>query len=171
MTPEEKFWQLFAVPDDTTLDLTRLQHGIYGLQVRPGLGGGAREVAERINTIQRYLVTRTRLGIPMIPWEEGLHGLAQGGATVFPQAIALAATWDSSLVARVAAATAREARARNPSAAVARAQPRDRRAVGTRGGDPRRGSAPGRSPRRGLRARGGVCGSGHDAQALRRERR
>lgn len=112
MTPEEKFWQLFAVPDDTTLDLTRLQHGIYGLQVRPGLGGGAREVAERINTIQRYLVTRTRLGIPMIPWEEGLHGLAQGGATVFPQAIALAATWDSSLVARVAAATAREARAR-----------------------------------------------------------
>ena len=42
MTPEEKFWQLFAVPDDTTLDLTRLQHGIYGLQVRPGLGGGAR---------------------------------------------------------------------------------------------------------------------------------
>ncbi|MFN8666626.1 MAG: glycoside hydrolase family 3 N-terminal domain-containing protein [Gemmatimonadaceae bacterium] len=112
MTPEEKFWQLFAIPDDTTLDLSVLQHGVYGLQVRPGPGGGAREVAMRINTVQRYLVTRTRLGIPMIPWEEGLHGLSQGGATVFPQAIALAATWDSSLVARVAGATAREARAR-----------------------------------------------------------
>ncbi|MCC6930915.1 MAG: glycoside hydrolase family 3 C-terminal domain-containing protein [Gemmatimonadaceae bacterium] len=112
MTSEEKFWQLFAIPDDTTLDLAVLQHGVYGLQVRPGPGGGAREVAERINALQRYFVTRTRLGIPMIPWEEGLHGLAQGGATVFPQAIALAATWDSALVARVAAATAREARER-----------------------------------------------------------
>ena len=39
-------------------------------------------------------MTRTRLGIPMIPWEEGLHGLAQGGATVFPQAIALAESGD-----------------------------------------------------------------------------
>ncbi len=112
MTTEEKFWQLFAIPDDTTLDLRALEHGVYGLQVRPGPIGGAREVAERINALQRFFVTRTRLGIPMIPWEEGLHGLAQGGATVFPQAIALAATWDSSLVARVAAATAREARAR-----------------------------------------------------------
>lgn len=112
MTAEEKFWQLFAMPDDTTLDLAKLQHGLYGLQVRPGPGGGGREVAARINTLQRFFVTRTRLGIPMIPWEEGLHGLAQGGATVFPQAIGLAATWDSALVARVAAATAREARAR-----------------------------------------------------------
>lgn len=112
MTVEEKFWQLFAIPDDTALDLSRLQHGVYGLQVRPGAGGGAREVARRINTVQRYLVTRTRLGIPMIPFEEGLHGLQQGGATVFPQAIALAATWDPALVGEVAAATAREARAR-----------------------------------------------------------
>ncbi|HEX4932921.1 MAG TPA: glycoside hydrolase family 3 N-terminal domain-containing protein, partial [Gemmatimonadaceae bacterium] len=112
MTPEEKFWQLFAIPDDTTLDVSVLRHGVYGLQVRPGPGGGGREVAARINALQRYLVTQTRLGIPMIAWEEGLHGLAQGGATVFPQAIALAATWDSSLVARVAAAIAREARAR-----------------------------------------------------------
>jgi beta-glucosidase len=112
MTPEEKFWQLFAIPDDTTLALDRLSHGVYGLQVRPAAGGGAHEVAARINTLQRYLVTKTRLGIPMIPFEEGLRGLAQGGATVFPQAIALAATWDSTIVASVAAATAAEARAR-----------------------------------------------------------
>lgn len=112
MTPEEKFWQLFAIPDDTTLPLDRLSHGVYGLQVRPAAGGGARAVAARINALQRYLVSETRLGIPMIPFEEGLRGLAQGGATVFPQAIALAATWDSAMVASVAAATATEARAR-----------------------------------------------------------
>ncbi len=112
MTVEEKFWQLFAIPDDTTLALDRLSHGVYGLQVRPGTGGGARDVATRINTLQRYLVTQTRLGIPMIPFEEGLRGLAQGGATVFPQAIGLAATWDTAMVGAVAAATAEEARAR-----------------------------------------------------------
>lgn len=112
MTAEEKFWQLFAIPDDTLLDLGRLRHGVYGLQVRPRAGAGAREVAERINQLQRHFVTGTRLGIPMLPFEEGLHGLAQGGATVFPQAIGLAATWDSALVARVAEATAREARTR-----------------------------------------------------------
>lgn len=112
MTPEEKFWQLFAVPDDTTLALDRFSHGVYGLQVRPGPHGGARDVAARINALQRYLVTQTRLGIPMIPFEEGLRGLAQGGATVFPQAIGLAATWDTALVAAVATATAQEARVR-----------------------------------------------------------
>ncbi|MGQ0650427.1 MAG: glycoside hydrolase family 3 N-terminal domain-containing protein [Gemmatimonadaceae bacterium] len=112
MTREEKFWQLFAIPDDTALPLSRLAHGVYGLQVRPRLGGGARDVAVRINTLQRHFVTQTRLRIPMLPFEEALHGLAQGGATVFPQAIGLAATWDTAIVRRVASAIARETRAR-----------------------------------------------------------
>ena len=41
-----------------------------------------------------------------------MHGLARPGATVFPQAIALAATWDTNLVSRVANAIARETRSR-----------------------------------------------------------
>src|SRR5690606_6689537 len=62
--------------------------------------------------IQRYFVERTRLGIPIIPFEEALPGLRHDGATVFPQAIALAATWDTALVARASAAAARETRSR-----------------------------------------------------------
>ena len=72
----------------------------------------ARAHAERLNTIQRYFVERTRLGIPIIPFEEAAHGLLADGATAFPQAIALAATWDTALVARVSAAIARETRTR-----------------------------------------------------------
>ncbi|MBC7897998.1 MAG: glycoside hydrolase family 3 C-terminal domain-containing protein [Cytophagaceae bacterium] len=107
MTPEEKFWQLFAIPDDSAMPRA-LAHGVYGVQVR----GHAPQVMARTNALQHYLVDSTRLGIPMIPFEEGLHGVAQPGATVFPQAIAMAATWDTTLVRQVALATAREARRR-----------------------------------------------------------
>jgi len=56
-----------------------------------------------------------RLGIPAFPWwNEALHGVARAGrATVFPQAIGLAATWDTGLMHRVATAIADEARAMN----------------------------------------------------------
>jgi beta-glucosidase len=56
-----------------------------------------------------------RLGIPRFPWwSEALHGVARTGrATVFPQAIGLAATWDTDLMRRVATAISDEARALN----------------------------------------------------------
>jgi len=56
-----------------------------------------------------------RLGIPAYNWwNEGLHGVARAGiATVFPQAIALAATWDAPRVEEVATAISDEARAKH----------------------------------------------------------
>jgi len=55
-----------------------------------------------------------RLGIPAYNWwNECLHGVARAGrATVFPQAIALAATFDDELVFRIADAISTEARAK-----------------------------------------------------------
>lgn len=55
-----------------------------------------------------------RLGIPAYNWwNEGLHGVARNGrATVFPQAIGLAATWDPELLHNVATAISDEARAK-----------------------------------------------------------
>jgi beta-glucosidase len=115
MTLEEKFWQTFMLPgslDDPAHDYSQ---GVFGLQISAapqGAAASARGHAERINAIQRYFVEKTRLGIPIIPFEEALHGLASDGATMFPQAIALAAAWDPDLMARVAAAAARETRSR-----------------------------------------------------------
>jgi beta-glucosidase len=59
-----------------------------------------------------------RLGIPAYDWwSEGLHGIARSGyATVFPQAIGLAATWDPALLHRVSSVIADEARAKNVDA-------------------------------------------------------
>ncbi|MEU8656550.1 glycoside hydrolase family 3 N-terminal domain-containing protein [Actinoplanes philippinensis] len=58
------------------------------------------------------LVARTRLRIPLITAEDCIHGHAfWPGATVFPTQLAMAASWDSTLVERVARATAVEAAA------------------------------------------------------------
>lgn len=55
-----------------------------------------------------------RLGIPEYNyWSEALHGVARNGrATVFPQAIGMAATWDPDLIQRIASAIGDEARAK-----------------------------------------------------------
>ena len=55
-----------------------------------------------------------RLRVPAYEWwNEGLHGVARSGyATVFPQAIGLAASWNTDLLERVGTATSTEARAK-----------------------------------------------------------
>jgi beta-glucosidase len=50
------------------------------------------------NAVQRWRIEKTRLGIPEIFMGELLHGFMSYGATSFPQALALASTWDPSTV-------------------------------------------------------------------------
>ncbi len=61
------------------------------------------------NMIQRWLTENTRLGIPVLFVEEGLHGYFDG--TIFPSPINLAATCNRSLARETGAAIAAEARA------------------------------------------------------------
>ncbi|MCK6560118.1 glycoside hydrolase family 3 C-terminal domain-containing protein [bacterium] len=70
--------------------------------------------AEKISQMLHEAPAVPRLGIPAYNyWSEALHGVARNGrATVFPQAIGLAATWDVDLLQRVAAAIGDEARAK-----------------------------------------------------------
>jgi beta-glucosidase len=65
--------------------------------------------AELSNEIQRWTIAHTRLGIPAIFIEEGLHGYSDG--TVFPAPINLAATWDPDVARGTGAAIAGEMRA------------------------------------------------------------
>jgi beta-glucosidase len=126
MTLAEKFWQLFMIPGDRDDPSHDYRNGSFGLQINAPAGmradaprsdtlpaaAVARAHTMRINALQRWFTDSTRLGIPLLPFEETLHGLGREGATTFPQAIALAATWDTALVARVAGAIADEARTR-----------------------------------------------------------
>ena len=68
---------------------------------------------EKVLQMQSTAPAIPRLGVPAYNWwNEALHGVMQGRATVFPQAIALAATWDTDLMRRVADIISTEARAK-----------------------------------------------------------
>jgi len=69
---------------------------------------------EKVAQMQNSAPAIPRLGVPAYDWwNEGLHGVARaGGATVFPQAIGLAATFDTALLHDVANAISDEARAK-----------------------------------------------------------
>jgi beta-glucosidase len=69
---------------------------------------------DKASLLQSTSPAIARLGIPAYNWwSEGLHGVARAGnATVFPQAIGLAATWNNALVERVADTVATEFRAK-----------------------------------------------------------
>jgi beta-glucosidase len=66
---------------------------------------------ELVNNIQKFLMNNTRLGIPALICSECLHGYMSPGATIFPQAIGLASSWNAALLKKIAAVAAKEARA------------------------------------------------------------
>ncbi len=71
-------------------------------------------LAEKVSQMQNSAPAIPRLGIPQYNWwGECLHGVARNGlATVFPQAIAMASTWDKSLMHNIGNAISDEARAK-----------------------------------------------------------
>ena len=77
-----------------------------------------RATVEYINAVQRFLRDETRLGIPALVIGEALHGYMAHDATSFPQAIALASSWDPALAERVFAAAALEMRLRGATWAL-----------------------------------------------------
>jgi len=72
-------------------------------------------LAEKVQEMRNGAAGIPRLGVPAYDyWSECLHGVARAGtATVFPQAIGMAATWDTSLLHDVADTIATEARAKH----------------------------------------------------------
>src|SRR5436305_2519763 len=111
MTIDEKIAQLGCVWSTMLVDHDAFSHDAAGRLLANGIGEitriGAstglqpRGRAELTNTIQRYLVEQTRLGIPAIVHEESTAGLCARDATQFPQAIGLAAAWDPDLMERI----------------------------------------------------------------------
>jgi beta-glucosidase len=67
--------------------------------------------AEAINTIQRWFVEETRLGIPVDFTNEAIHGLNHDRATPLPAPIAIGSTWNKTLVRRAGEIAAREGKA------------------------------------------------------------
>lgn len=98
----------------------RLPFRNAGLSVNQRLDDlmGRLTMEEKIGQLMMHSPSIPRLGVPAFNWwGEALHGVAkQGAATVFPQAIALAATWNPELHRRIGDVIATEARAKNNTA-------------------------------------------------------
>jgi beta-glucosidase len=75
---------------------------------------GRMTLEEKVSQMIDRAAAIPRLDVPAYNWwNEGLHGIARSGyATVFPQAIGNAATWDAPLVNRIATVVSTEARAK-----------------------------------------------------------
>jgi beta-glucosidase len=123
MTLEEKVRQLDmyssarAIVDKHTDDTHAASDAVFlpekASALWGSLGVGAihdlNPTPEQANTIQKWVVTHDRLGIPALFIEEALHGFDTG--TVYPAPIGLAATWNPEIARQTAAGIAAEARA------------------------------------------------------------
>lgn len=120
MTTEEKIMQTdqyfsgdFTTQDENgkviAMDMQRFAELMHGNSVGSVQLRGM--TATQANTVQRYAVENTRLGIPFLFSEEALHGLFTNNATSFPQQIGLAATFDPALGREMGHAIASETRA------------------------------------------------------------
>ncbi|HLY25067.1 MAG TPA: glycoside hydrolase family 3 N-terminal domain-containing protein [Aggregatilineales bacterium] len=120
MTLDEKIAQMgsywvYQLLDGTTFSPEKadflIGHGV-GQISRVGGASNLRpaQSAALTNHIQKFLIENTRLGIPAVVHEECCSGYMARGATVFPQAIGLASTWDNDLVKAMAEVIRRQMR-------------------------------------------------------------
>lgn len=113
---EERAAQLFGiypseVMEDGKVSLEKCREKFpYGIghicQPTSSQDKNADELREMVRDIQNYLVNETSAGIPAIFHEEALAGVTAKGATVYPQAIGIACTWDPELMRKKTSMTA-----------------------------------------------------------------
>lgn len=104
MTIKEKLRQLNQLDmpsllEDGELSQERLEEliGPDGFGSVQGITIPSWESTKLFNSLQRYCIEETRLGIPIFTSTESLHGSVHDGSTIFPQSIAVAATFNPAL--------------------------------------------------------------------------
>ncbi len=119
MTLEEKVAQTHCTTADIFVNNNKIDTSkadsllIYGIgEIRDYFHTDEAHSVQIHNWIQRHLKENTRLGIPAIIHGEGLHGYVNDNATSFPQAAALASTFNLELIDSVYTVIALEARSR-----------------------------------------------------------
>ena len=120
MTLEEKVAQLNLWPnlaellkhksiaDDIALTLQQITNGVGAIEYDTKLP--VEDFVTFHTAVQRFLIEKTRLGIPALFDGEACHGFVGTNATVFPVPLTLASTWDPVLVERTFNAVALEMR-------------------------------------------------------------
>lgn len=115
MTLEEKIAQIrhihsWNIFDGQTLDEKKLSAfaGNIGWGFVEGFPLTGENCSKNMRLVQKYMIERTRLGIPVFTVAESLHGSAHEGSTIYPQNIALGSTFNPALAYQKAASTSRD---------------------------------------------------------------
>src|SRR4051794_23414660 len=105
---------LALIPEAQTQSLPSFKNPNLPIQVRVDDLVSRMTMEEKISQMMNAAPRIERLGIPQYDWwNEALHGVARAGyATVFPQAIGMAATWDRAMVRSMGDVISDEARAK-----------------------------------------------------------
>lgn len=69
----------------------------------------AADCADMYQKLQTYMLTKTRLGIPILTAAEGIEGILQNNCTIYPQALAQGSTFNPALINRMTQAAGEEA--------------------------------------------------------------
>lgn len=123
MTLKEKVAQMMCFEGSDELDIEKIptneRDKFLEDYVKNGMGmvsmpsrrtSSSEEAAIYCNKIQKLYIDKSRLGIPVILHEEGLHGYQAIDGTVFPSPLALASTWDTALVRKAFTVAGKESR-------------------------------------------------------------
>ena len=103
MTIDDKLAQLCYETD--TVEYADYSIGFFGFMTNHLSPSDA---AREYNTFQKYMVEKTRLGIPAFRSGEAIYAYMGNGSTSFPQPIAQAASFNPDLVSQISAALAKE---------------------------------------------------------------
>lgn len=110
MTLREKVLQLQNRTSGKLDEIDRIfAHESYGSTHE--MGTAAAECAVMNKALQQYMLTQTRLGIPILTSAEGIQGIVQNNCTLFPHALAQGSTFNTALIQRMTEAAGEEARA------------------------------------------------------------
>jgi beta-glucosidase len=108
MTLTEKIHQLQNRGSGRTDEIEKIFQGeSYGCTHEMSMK--AADCAEMYQKLQEYMLTKTRLGIPILTAAEGIEGVLQNNCTIFPQALAQGSTFNPALIRKMTEAAGEEA--------------------------------------------------------------
>ncbi len=108
MTLKEKIEQLENRASGKAEDIDRIFKGeSFGCTHEMSMP--AADCADMYQKLQNYMLTKTRLGIPILTAAEGIEGILQNGCTIFPQELAQGSTFNPALIRRMTVAAGAEA--------------------------------------------------------------
>lgn len=110
MTLREKILQLQNRTSGKLDEIDKIFSGeSYGTTHEMGMS--AYDCAVMYKELQKYMRTKTRLGIPILTSVEGIQGIIQNNCTLFPHALAQGSTFNPRLIQRMTEAAGEEAKA------------------------------------------------------------